>query len=154
MTDFLCNMRHRVRWAYRSFPLLGVALTVVGCASSDFCVHGSKPTLPSIDVEFTGKAFAVPAAGQCALWTGFCRSGCSPDNVQMGTACTASNGSHVSFGITTAYSPGNRQWDWIRLELPALTGFGNTNNLQEGIAQTVEYTASAVACKPAIVPVP
>jgi len=89
-----------------------------------------------------------------ALRTGFCQSGCSPDNVQTGTACTASNGSHVSLGITTFYSPSNRQWDWIRLGLPGLTGSGNMNNFQEGIAKTVDYTASAVACNPPVVPVP
>jgi hypothetical protein len=110
---------------------------------------------PSIDVVYAGKAFTVPAAGQCALWIGFCQSpGCSPDNVQTGTACTASNGSHVSFGITTFYSPSNRQWDWIRLDLPGLSGFGNVNNFEEGFAKTVNYNASAVACNPSVGPVP
>jgi hypothetical protein len=147
-------MCYRVRRTCSSLPVIVAALGVFGCATADFCVRGNKPTLPSIDVVYAGKAFTVPAAGQCALWTGFCQSGCSPDNVQTGTACTASNGSHVSFGITTFYSPSNRQWDWIRLDLPGLSGFGNVNNFEEGFAKTVNYNASAVACNPSVGPVP
>jgi hypothetical protein len=116
----------------------------------DYCIHG----VSSIDVTYVGKQFKIPAAGKCETWSGFCRSGCSPDNVQTGTACTASDGSHVSFVITTAYLASNRQWDWIRLDLPAQTGSGNTNNLQVGIGDTISYSASAGTCSPATVPVP
>ena len=123
---------------------------VLKAPAKDYCIHG----VGAIDVIYVGKQFKIPAAGKCETWSGFCSSGCSPDNVQTGTACTASDGSHVSFIINTAYLASNRQWDWIRLSLPSQTGSGNENNLQEGIEDTQPYTATGETCSPAIVEVP
>ena len=94
---------------------------------------------------YVGIGFAIPKAGECATWRGFCSSGCSPDNVQTGVACTASNGSHVSFGLTIFYLASNRQFDWIRLDLPSETGSGNFNYENPALG-TTNYSAKGATC--------
>lgn len=114
--------------------------------AEDYCITQSG----AVNATYVGKQFKLPAAGKCEAWYGFCH-GCSPDNVQTGTACTASDGSHVSFVITTAYLLTNRQFDWIRLNLPAQTGSGNLNYLL--VPDIVSYSASGGTCSSTI-PVP
>jgi hypothetical protein len=128
-----------------AFVLLGLGRA----AAADFCLTGTG----KINVMYVAKGFKVPAKGTCAVWSGFCASGCSPDNIQTGAACTASDGSHVSFALTTAYLLSNRQWDWVRLDLPALTGNGNFNDFEEGFGATVSYDASGGRCTNSL-PVP
>jgi len=94
--------------------------------AADYCITLGAP----FAATYVGKNFTVPKAGECADWVGECTVGCSPDNVQSGVACTASNGSHVSLGITIFYLADNREFTWIRLDLPAATGSGNTNYLE------------------------
>ena len=138
--------------------VLATAVMLIGAPkaqAADYCIHGVDVLAPlGINVTYVGKGFKLPKADQCQDWSGFCSFGCSPDNVQTGTACTASDGSHVSFVITTAYLASNRQWDWIRLDLPAETGSGNTNHLSGGIGDTHFYSASGGTCSPKTVPVP
>lgn len=125
-------------------------LTLFGNAAShaaDYCVKSTG----AINVTYVGKNFQIPAKGKCAVWSGFCSSGCSPDNLQTGAACTASNGSRVTFVLTTAYLADNRQWDFLRLDLPAGTGSGNSNNFQQGVNNTISYNAAGASCN---VPVP
>ena len=115
--------------------------------AADYCIKSTG----AINVTYVGKAFQVPAKGTCRVWTGFCVAGCSPDNAQTGSACTASNGSRVTFVLTTAYLADNRQWDFIRLDLPAQTGSGNSNNFSGGVGATVPYSAKGSTCT---IPVP
>jgi hypothetical protein len=114
--------------------------------AADYCIKSSGV----INVTYVGKIFQLPPKGACRAWSGFC-AGCSPDNVQTGSACTASNGSHVSFVLTTAYILNNRQWDFIRLDLPAQSGSGNSNELSGGTGATVSYSAKGGVCT---IPVP
>ena len=126
-----------------------VALMAVNARAQGYCI---KPGPPFSTSTYVGIGFKVPPPGKCANWLGFC-TGCSPDNIQTGTACTASGGSHVSFVITTAYLANNRQWDFVRLNLPSQKGGGNSNNLQTGIGSTTSYvSASGHACAPPPVP--
>jgi hypothetical protein len=126
-----------------------VALIAVNARAQDYCI---EPGPPFVTSKYVGVGFKVPPPGKCVNWSGFCM-GCSPDNVQTGTACTASSGSHVSFVITTAYLANNRQWDFVRLNLPSQTGRGNSNNLQTGIGSTTSYAkATGFGCAPPPVP--
>ena len=132
--------------------ILVTALVLIGAQkvkAADYCIEG----VSSVNVTYVGKNFKVPAAGKCVDWFGFCSSGCSPDNLQTGTACTASDRSHVSFVITTAYAGGNRQWDWIRLDLPDETGNGNLKSSSD-IGSIISYAAAGGTCDPKKVPVP
>jgi hypothetical protein len=112
----------------------------VPARAADFCITGTG----SIGAVYVGRNLALPVAGKCAAWSGFCFSGCSPDNVQEGVVCSSSDGTHVSFGITTYYLATNRQFDWVRLDLPGLTGSGNLNYLLA--SGTTTYTATGAAC--------
>jgi hypothetical protein len=116
------------------------SLATAPAFAADYCVTLGAP----LGETYVGKAFTVPKAGDCVNWRGLCL-GCSPDNVQSGVACTASNGSHVSLGITTYYLASNRQFDWIRLDLPGSTGSGNLN-YQNPALGTQNYTAKGAAC--------
>jgi hypothetical protein len=132
---------------------VGIAVAVAEVsaarAASDYCISLGPPI--SAGTTYVGKQFKLPMTGKCESWNGFC-VGCSLDNVQTGTACTASDGSHVSFQLTTAYLATNRQFDWVRLDLPSETGGGNLNYLLA--TGTTEYSASGGPCGPASVPVP
>lgn len=134
---------HEMTSANRLWCLAGLlaapVLAAPACAS-DFCITASGP----IGAVYVGRALALPKAGQCVLWKGFCASGCSPDNVQDGVACASSDGTHVSFGLTTYYLASNRQFDWVRLDLPGLSGGGNLNYLLS--SGTTSYTAAGASC--------
>jgi len=129
-------------------PLIGAVLVFAAAPAfaADYCISQSGV----VSSTYVGKNFTPPKAGECATWQGFCK-GCSPDNVQTGVACTASNGSHVSFGITTFYLASNRQFDWVRLDLPGHTGSGNLN-YQNPALGTQNYTAKGAPCASQPVP--
>ena len=130
-------------------PLIGAVLIFAAAPAfaADYCISLGGGVVSSI---YVGKDFAPPKAGACTTWQGFCK-GCSPDNVQTGVACTASNGSHVSFGITTFYLASNRQFDWVRLDLPGDSGSGNFN-YQNPALGTQNYTAKGAPCANQAVP--
>ena len=119
-----------------------LALPPASALGADYCI---KQSGGSVGGTYVGIGFAIPKAGECATWRGFCSSGCSPDNVQTGVACTASNGSHVSFGLTIFYLASNRQFDWIRLDLPSETGSGNFNYENPALG-TTNYSAKGASC--------
>jgi hypothetical protein len=121
-------------------PVLALLALPAAARAADFCISNSG----EVSSVFVGRGLALPMAGKCAVWKGFCFSGCSPDNVQDGTVCTSSDGTHVSFGITTYYLASNREFDWVRLSLPGLTGSGNLNYLLS--SGTVSYNSAGAAC--------
>src|SRR5262249_61927548 len=90
--------------------------------------------------QYVGKSFKVPSPGKCEPFLGFF-TGFGNANASTGQACTAADGSHVDFGLTTTYSgvPGFVEWDNIELSLPALTG-------------TLDATVDNGGCGFAIVP--
>ncbi len=112
--------------------------------AGDYCITLGGPQAGT----YVGKDFKIPKPGECANWRGECSVGCSPDNVQAGVACTASDGSHVSLGITTYYLADNRQFDWIRLNLPTSVGSGNLNYLEPTNPpnQTQNYSPTGAEC--------
>lgn len=120
------------------------SLATAPAFAGDYCITQGGGTVGG---TYIGKDFKIPKAGKCANWLGECK-GCSPDNVQAGVACTASNGSQVSFGLTTYYLASNRQFDWIRLDLPSSIGSGNLNYLQPTNPpnETQNYTATGAYC--------
>jgi hypothetical protein len=130
-------------------PLIGAALAFASAPAfaADYCINLSGP----VSSTYVGKDFTPPNAGQCKTWQGFCSQGCSPDNVQTGVACTATNGSHISFGLTTFYLLSNRQFDWIRLDLPSHTGSGNFNYQNPSLG-TINYSAKGATCATQSVP--
>jgi hypothetical protein len=111
-------------------------------AGPDYCIEKSGGVVGGTIVA---RDFNLPKAGECVKWEGFCASGCSPDNVESGVACASSDGAHVSFGVTTFYLASNREFDWVRLDLPAETGSGNLN-YQNPALPTVDYTATGKPC--------
>jgi len=126
--------------------LIPLTLPVLGFSSApafaaDYCIHLSG----AVTSVYVGKDFTPPNAGECKTWRGFCSKNCSPDNVQTGIACTASDGSHLSLGLMTFYLLSNRQFDWIRLDLPNSTGSGNFN-FQNPALGTTDYTARGGTC--------
>jgi hypothetical protein len=129
--------------------LIGAVLSIAATPAfaTDYCVSGSGAASPI----YVGKDFTPPNPGECKGWQGFCKSGCSPDNVQTGVACTNSTGSHISFGLTTFYLASDRQFDWIRLDLPSQTGSGNFNYQNPSLG-TTNYNAKGAPC--ATEPVP
>ena len=116
--------------------------TTAFAAGPDYCIDRGGGVVGG---TFVARNFNLPKSGECVKWEGFCASGCSPDNVESGVACTASDGAHVSFGVTTYYSASNREFDWVRLDLPAETGSGNLN-YQNPALPTVDYTATGKPC--------
>jgi hypothetical protein len=126
--------------------ILLISGTPAQAALNAYCITTSTGQV------YVGLKVKIPLKGKCVAWSGFCSTGCSPDNVQTGTACTASDDSHVSFEINTAYLASNRQWDWVRVDLPANTGSGNFNDLASGIGGTVSYTATGAKCTAPAVP--
>jgi hypothetical protein len=132
---------------------LALVLSFVGIpqakAVDDYCINLGPPIANG--TKYVGKKLKLPKPGKCTAWQGYC-VGCSPDNVQTGTACTASDGSHVSFQLTTAYLATNRQFDWVRLDLPEQRGNGNLNYLLA--PGTTNYSATGAPCSPSPVPVP
>jgi hypothetical protein len=117
------------------------SLATASAFAGDYCITEVGGNLGGV---FVALNFAIPKAGHCANFLGFCETGCSPDNVTHGVACTASSGSHVSFGLTTYYLASNREFDWIRLDLPSSTGNGNVNYLNP--AGTTNYKAKGALC--------
>ncbi|HKA56565.1 MAG TPA: hypothetical protein VKJ47_23210 [Candidatus Binatia bacterium] len=122
-----------------------VSLVTAPAWGGDFCIQLGSGLI----AKFVGKNFKVPGKGKCKPWAGFCATGCSPGTVQTGTACTAADGSQVTFGFTTWYAGGPRQFDFIQLTLPALTGSGNENTLAS--STPISYSATGASCS---VPVP
>jgi hypothetical protein len=129
------------RFVMAIFVLTGISS--VPAWGTDYCITLSG----AASSTYVGKAFSLPSAGDCKAWQGVCQNGCSPDNVQTGVACTASDGSQVSFGLTTSYLLGDRQFDWIRLDLPGMAGSGNFN-YQNPALGTTDYNARGAACQP------
>ena len=111
-------------------------------ADPDYCIDQGGGVVSG---TYVARNFNLPKAGECVKWEGFCASGCSPDNVQSGVACTSSDGKHVSFGLTTFYLASNRQFDWIRLDLPNEKGSGNLNYENPALG-TTNYTATGRRC--------
>ena len=74
----------------------------------DFCMPGTGATL---------KKFKIPARGKCVAVTGT-----FDDGRTIGTACTDSAGTHVSFVLHTMISNGTVLDDFVDLALPAVAG--------------------------------
>lgn len=140
----------KTQLAYSLILTAALSATALTANAKDYCIHG----VGNVNVTYVAQQFKIPGPGKCAAWMGFCSAGCSPDNLQTGTACTSSDKKHVSFVITTAYAASNRQWDWVRLDLPAQTGSGNLNDLSSGIGGTQNYNATGGFCSTQPVPVP
>ena len=137
-------MRHDRLWQAVLVAMAFVALMAVDARAQAYCIQLGPPVSTT---TYVGLGFKVPPPGKCAAWLGFC-TGCSPDNVQTGSACTASKGAHVSFVLTTAYLATNRQWDFVRLDLPSQKGSGNMNTFETGFGATISYPATGKACTP------
>ena len=111
-------------------------------AGPDYCIEKGGGVVGG---TLVARDFNLPKAGECVKWERFCASGCSPDNVESGVACASSDGAHVSFGVTTYYLASNREFDWVRLDLPAEKGSGNLN-YQNPALPTVDYTSTGKPC--------
>ena len=107
-------MKTGVRLA--ALTLLALTLSWSTAQARDFCISGDFAG------GYVGKSFKVPSPGKCAPFLGF--QAFAFNTALTGQACTAADGSHVDFGLTTTFSgvPGGVEWDNIELLLPALTG--------------------------------
>jgi hypothetical protein len=127
-----------------ALTLLALTLSWSTAQAGDFCITGAT-------FQIVGKNFKVPPHGKCKPFFGFF---VPPNpNATTGQACTADDGSHVVFGLTTTASgtPGFAQWDNIDLSLPALTG---TQSGTADLLGTLTTSSNAVTGAPCPAPVP
>ena len=116
-------------------------------SARDFCINYNGGVC-----NYVGKSFKVPDKGKCRPWSGFGTPACfGAHNAQTGTACTASDGTHVNFTITSLATTGVLEFTSADLPLPALTGgSGVVCNLSGCFPLSVD----SVPCAPSKVPIP
>jgi hypothetical protein len=89
--------------------------SVVLASASDFCITNGDTVV--------GKNFRIPSKGKCKPWLGYTVNDEGGPNSGTGTACTASDGSHVTIEITTMYpASGDTIFATIMLPLPLGSG--------------------------------
>jgi hypothetical protein len=130
-----------------ALTLLALTLSWSTAQAGDFCITAAAT------FQIVGKSFKVPPHGKCKPFFGFFST--SPGSATTGQACTATNGSHVEFGLTTtdSGSPGFTQWDNIDLSLPALTGTLASTGAVSGTLTSASSAVTGAPC-PAPVPIP
>jgi hypothetical protein len=94
---------------------LMLALSWSAAQAGDFCITAST-------FQIVGKSFKVPPPGKCKPFFGFFST--LSGTYTTGQACTASNGSHVNFVLTTTVVTelGFAEWDNVDLALPGGAG--------------------------------
>src|SRR5580765_5169613 len=111
----------------RSVFVLGAALMLAATVQAkDFCVQTDDSAIasPGSHTLFVGKHFSIPRSGKCKPWLGFTpnlHETPYPSGQQSGVACTASDGTHVTFSISTQIPTYGFALDVITLPLPSLT---------------------------------
>src|SRR5262245_10143981 len=108
----------------RSLALAVCAVLLSASAGSarDFCISYGGGAC-----SYNGKNFVLPGPGKCRPWLGFGTPACfGAHNAQTGTACTASDGSHVELTITSMATGGVLTFTSVDLPLPSLTGGSGT----------------------------
>jgi hypothetical protein len=137
-------MKTAVRVA--ALTLLALTLTWSTAQAGDFCITGST-------FQIVGKSFKVPPHGKCKPFFGFFTN--TGGSATTGQACTATNGSHVVFNLTTTASgtPAFAEWDNIDLSLPALTGTLTSTSDLFGTLTSNTLVVTGAPC-PAPVPIP
>jgi hypothetical protein len=124
---------------------LMLALSWSAAQAGDFCITAST-------FQIVGKSFKVPPPGKCKPFFGFFSTPAA--SYTTGQACTASNGSHVNFVLTTTEtgtSLGFAEWDNVDLALPGGAGMliGGAD-----LFGALTTTSGVVVGAPCNVPVP
>ncbi|HZT07797.1 MAG TPA: hypothetical protein VFC51_12255 [Chloroflexota bacterium] len=121
-----------------------IAGLVVGClaigttaVAKDFCIN-----VPDLGITYVGKGFRIPGKGRCKGFDGILLSA---DHLRVGggTACTASDGSHVTFNFALIRAEANylsTNASSADLSLPSLTG------MSFGPYGAVGYAATGGTC--------
>ena len=102
--------------------VFALLLAARAMADEDYCIDN----LVSPNDPFVLKAFKIPKAGECTTVIGH-----HVFAVLSGVACSASNGSHVTFGFTR-YNEHSRATYHIDLQLPSQFGGGDELQLPAG----------------------
>ncbi|HZR81488.1 MAG TPA: hypothetical protein VFD92_10370 [Candidatus Binatia bacterium] len=116
--------------------------------AADFCVDyvaaGGTRTL-------VGKGFKAPSAGKCKPFTGF-TTWQGLTRPLYGTACTASDGSHLHFGLSGV---GGTNGVYYNVDLPLPLGAAGTINvfLADGSVQLAGSPTGGF-CNPIVQPIP
>jgi hypothetical protein len=128
-----------------ALTLLALTLSWSTAQAGDFCMTGST-------FQIVGKSFKVPPHGKCKPFFGFFPS--TGGSATTGQACTATNGSHVVFDLTTTVSGlVFAEWDNIDLSLPTLTGPITSTSDFLGTLSSSSGVVTGAPC-PAPVPIP
>jgi len=133
----------RLCWRLRAM-LAGLSILVLAPGASlakDYCI--SFTAFPGS--EIVGRGFTVPGKGQFKPFTGFFLPG--ENDAAAGTGCTSTDGSNLSFTITTSApeSGGAAFIDSISLSLPAHSGECSQTNLS---SSSISFASFAVTGKP------
>jgi hypothetical protein len=137
----------RLATTFATAAALATAIPALSHAG-DFCITTGPNT-------WVGKNFKIPGKGKCHPWAGF--ETAEYDGVTTGTACTASDGSHVRFTLTTVRIGYPVVFiDAIELPLPNLfPGTYRDNSPDIGLGTNhVVGTVGGGPCNPSDMPVP
>lgn len=134
----------------RTIPIVLATLALAARGGAqDWCVRTPA------EIDYIGRRVRIPAAGRCMPWIGYTAAPGIPANAASGALCTASDGSHVSLTITTAFpqAPGSSRvlFESFRFPLPTLTnGFGSEAALDYGSVALTDLALTP--CRPPAVP--
>ena len=137
-----------------TFVLLALVLSWSTAQAGDFCI--TETSAPSN--VFIGKSFRIPPKGKCKAWIGFTPNIFTFPNT--GSACTASDGSHVTFNIAATVLDGAADGEaaFFDVSLPSLTvtlAFDAQLGAGNGPSNTSTFTtATAGPCSPLVQPIP
>ena len=128
----------------------GLALLPQTSLSKDFCIHFGQASIVSV-----ARGFTVPKKGTCKPWTGFIGGVAMENAPTVGTACTSSDGSHLSITYTGSIptAGGIVFIDSITLSLPDLTGANTETNISQNAVTTGAVSqVTGAACKNEAIP--
>ena len=107
-------------WSKSRTALVFIVAFVVAVSISDLAT-ASDLCIANGGVTLVGKGFGVPLRGKCKPWLGYVVNFETGPNSSTGTACTASDGSHVAIDVTTMY-PGSSDTIFNTIMLPIPLG--------------------------------
>ncbi|HUN59855.1 MAG TPA: hypothetical protein VMU41_17240 [Candidatus Binataceae bacterium] len=110
---------HKLKTAIITIASLSIVAPGVALAAKNYCISG----FPDPSYKLVGLNFKIPGKGKCTPFNGF---NSEPDNADWptsGTACTSSDGTTLSFTLTTSgVSAPFFEIDAVTLSLPDQTG--------------------------------
>jgi hypothetical protein len=81
--------------------LAGLIAAPVFATATDYCIE-SGGGWPNGGTSFVGREFAMPAAGNCAPWSGFTKTASSVVLTTFGAGCLSSNGKVLTLNLVSS----------------------------------------------------